>query len=465
MPNISVAENKSAIYDVASHGDYHVFSFKEKFFFYDINNMNIYEINESLFYKLITNRNDSDLFQNLLKSLHINTQMEFNKRVYSRGVMTISLNVAQVCNLSCVYCYGIDGEYGTKGKMKEDTAFKSVDFLMDQSKADASVSIHFFGGEPLLNFPLMKKVVDYSIEQGRLKNKKITFSITTNGTKFSDEVNTFLNRYNFGVIVSFDGDEEVQDKNRPFKNGKGSFSSIKPKIEKFLKSRNGNASARATVTNHSHNLKELKDGLKSMGFKTASATVATLSGFAIENRSVGNLNENQKVNILLESDNEAVAILNAIKNRDNSTLADISDSRIFNHIKQLWQKEKLYFSCGVGRGLLAISVTGDIYPCHRFVGNDDFKMGNIETYDSNTANKYSESYTQSHPVCSQCWAKYHCGGGGCIHDNYTTKGAIDNINTDHCTRLKNQLKNAAYVYSFLDAADKEFIFKSGNRRM
>lgn len=455
MPNISVTENEPATYDVASHGDFHVFSFKEKYFFYDINNMNAYEINETLFYRLISNRQDSDLFERLKLSLQVKAHAH-EKQLYSQGVMTISLNVAQVCNLSCVYCYGIDGEYGTKGKMNDETGFKSVDFLIDKSKEQA-VSIHFFGGEPLLNFPLMKKVVNYSIQQATLRDKNIDFSITTNGTKFSDEVNAFLNEHKFDVIVSFDGDEDMQDKNRPFKNGGGSYSSIRPKIEKFLKSRDGNASARATVTNHSHDLKALKKGLKEMGFKHAGATVATLSEFAMENRPVINLNESQKTNLLLEVDNEAINILSAIKKRDLASLTELSDSTVLRYLQQLYHKQKRHFPCGVGRGLLAISITGDIYPCHRFVGNDEFKMGNIENYDESAAKGYSESYTQTHPVCSQCWAKYHCGGAGCIHDNYVTKGGVDNINVDHCTRLKNDLKNAIFIYSELDDSDKQFL--------
>jgi len=458
MPNTSVEENNATVYDVASHGDYHVFSFHEKFFFYDINNMNIYQINETLYYKLNTNRSGSDLFDNLLTSLRVKADTSLIKQTYSRGVMSISLNVAQVCNLSCVYCYGVDGEYGTKGKMNEETAFTSVDFLMSQSKTDASITIHFFGGEPLLNFPLMKKVVSYSIDQAKIKNRRLAFSITTNGTRFSDDVNAFLNEHQFNVIVSFDGDEDIQDKNRPFKNGKGSFATTKPKIERFLQSRNGNASARATVTNHSHDLTDLKKRLKSMGFRYAGATVATLSEFAVENRPVTNIDEQQKFNLLLESDNEATELLKAIKNRDTIYLKDLSDSKVLSHVKELHFKQKSYFSCGVGRGLLAISITGDIYPCHRFVGNDDFKMGNIKNYDSSSASKYEESYTQKHPVCSNCWAKFHCGGAGCIHDNYVTMGGVNNINTDHCTRLKNDLKNAVYIFSELDKTDREFLF-------
>lgn len=457
MPSVSIAENSEQVYDVASHGDFHVFSFKEKFFLYDVFNMNAYEINEKLYFKLAQNREDSEFFKSLLSTLQINQKNRaVGKKSYNHGVGTISLNVAQVCNLSCVYCYGVDGEYGTKGKMNEPTAYKSVDFLISESKSP-NISIHFFGGEPLLNFPLMKKVVDYSLKQAELKGKRIEFSITTNGTKFSKEVNNFLNTHDFNVIVSFDGDESMQDKNRPFKNGGGSYSVIKPKIEEFLKSRNGNATARATVTNHSYDLKALRGQLKKMGFNTAGATVATLSEFATENRPVDHLSKEQKINLLLESDNETEEILNGIKNRDLTVLSDLSDSTVLIHVQELKHKQKKFFPCGVGRGLLAISITGDIYPCHRFVGDDKFKMGHIDTYDGTSANQYAQSHTQTHPVCSKCWAKYHCGGLGCIHDNYITKGAIDNINTDHCTSLKNDLKNAIYIFSSLTKADREFL--------
>ncbi|MBS1633438.1 MAG: 4Fe-4S cluster-binding domain-containing protein [Bacteroidetes bacterium] len=463
MPNDVFLENNCQIYDVASHGDFHVFSFKEKYFFYDINNMNVYEIGERLYYKLASEKKTSELFSQLLASLKISKNTHNKVPIYSDGVAIISLNVAQVCNLSCVYCYGVDGEYGTKGKMTEETALTSVDFFINQLKNGEPIAIQFFGGEPLLNFQLIKKVVAYTKEQANLKKRNVSFSITTNGSKFSEEVNAFLNKHDFSVIVSFDGDENIQDKNRPFRTGKGSYSTLKPKIEQFLKSRGGNAFARATVTNHSHNLLELKQRLKAMGFKHAGATVATLSEFAIKNKTVNHIDEEQKLNLLEKSDNEGGELIKAIKNRDVYTLKDLSDSKVVLHISQLLQKKKTYFPCGVGRGLVGISIKGDIYPCHRFVGNDDFKMGNVATYDGQSAKKYAESYTQTHPVCSQCWAKYHCGGGGCLHDNYVMKGAIDNINLDHCTRLKNDLKNAIYIFSFLNLSDKEFLHKSSKR--
>ncbi|MCB0743230.1 MAG: 4Fe-4S cluster-binding domain-containing protein, partial [Ignavibacteriae bacterium] len=446
-------------YDVASHGDYHLFSFKNKHFIYDIESVNIFEIEED-FYTLLKNE-DVEFLKDFLKELpdeYFKNKLSIPDRGESEPLTNISLNVAQVCNLSCVYCYAVDGEYGLKGKMRHPIAKKSVDFLIEESKNAKNISITFFGGEPLLNIPVLKETVEYALKKAEENNKRISFSITTNGTKFDKDINAFLNKHKFSVTVSFDGDRETQDANRPFRGGKGSFDKTLPKIQEFLKSRNGNATARATVTNHTTDLKHLKNELKRYGFKRAAATVATVSEYANKERGVKSINiHDEEMQKIFESEDfEALNILNAIKERKN--ISEFSNSKIFSFLFQLKKKNKKTSFCGAGRKMVGISINGDVYPCHRFVGEAKFKLGNISDFDSDTRKKYSDSYTQKHPVCSKCWAKYHCGGAGCIQDNEVMMGDVNNINTRHCTQLKHQLKHAINIFSKMDEDDMNHTF-------
>jgi uncharacterized protein len=455
--NLELREMKAEPqYDVASHGDYHLFSFHEKYYVYDIERMNVLEISQSLFNKLEILGAEAIGYL-AAKIAPARGRQQQVPEVVAQSLNYISLNVAQVCNLSCVYCYGVDGEYGTKGKMKEEVAFQSVDFLIKESQGLKNISIGFFGGEPLLNFSLMQKVVIYAREASKKAGKTVSFSITTNGTKFNDEINTYLNANNFSVIVSFDGDEEAQNKNRPFRGGKNSYAETKPKIEEFLKTRNGKATARATITNHTTDLSDIKQKLLDMGFNKANATVATLSDHALSNRSVSKVEGDQLQHIQRAYEKEAVEILAAIRKRDLPR--SLNDSKIMNYLRQMKSKHKNYHPCGVGRKMVGISITGDVYPCHRFVGDDKFKLGNVKDFQTESRAMYSKSYTQSHPVCSRCWAKYQCGGGGCIQDNEVMMGSVNNINTRHCSELKHQVKLAIDIYNQLDVEDRNFVFQ------
>jgi uncharacterized protein len=260
------------------------------------------------------------------------------------------------------------------------------------------------------------------------------------------------------VIVSFDGDEEAQNKNRPFRGGRNSYAETKPKIEKFLASRKGKATARATITNHTTDLKGIRDKLLDMGFHKANATVATLSDYALTNREVNKVEGQQIYNINQAYEQEADEIYDAIKQRHISKA--LRESKVMRFLTQLKAKNKSYHPCGVGRKMVGIAITGDVYPCHRFVGVDKFKLGNVKDFDTDSRAQYSKSYTQSHPVCSRCWAKYQCGGGGCIQDNEVMMGNVDKVNTRHCSELKYQVKLAIDLYNKLNTEERNFVFQS-----
>jgi|GEM_PF-887045 len=422
-------------------------------------------------------------------------------------VATISLNVAQLCNLSCIYCYGVDGEYGEKGLMKGDTAFEAVDWLFEQSMDYPDLTIQFFGGEPLLNFSQVKKVVAYANEKAAAAGKNMHFSMTTNGTMFTDEINKFLNDNNFAMMVSFDGNAEMQNKNRPFKGGQGSYEVAQKRIRKFLASRDAKATiARATITGNNTDLEEVRRSLVDLGFKSASAIQVTMPNSSIfpeeekkrlqkekgkpsscatkggcgskiaeapkSNTSFEvkldtsslKMPKLKKAKILEQTDsqihaNEFERIMADIKFRAIDTLdkikkrKNIPDKFILDLIHRLYNKKPLFYFCGGGRTYMSVSVSGDIYPCHRMVGQKDKKIGHIRDWDPAQQKPYIHNYGMGHEKCSGCFARFFCGGG-CFQESIENNGSMAEPHDEWCQQMRSSLEHAIVIYDNLDIFDK-----------
>lgn len=493
--------------------EFHKFKYKGQIYVYNVNQIKGYRINEPLAQQIDQLRQKAeftqeDLAPELVDALHKLSLLRSKsapkitkfKLPERTPVFGISLNVAQLCNLSCIYCYGVDGEYGEKGLMKEETAFTAIDWLIENSLDLPQVSITFFGGEPLLNFGLIKKVVEYAKKRCAEHNKEPFFNMTTNGTLLTDEINQFINENNFSVMVSFDGEPEMQNKNRPFKGGKGSYKIARERVRKFLKSRNGNAKARATVTGHNTDLKKVRQALIEVGFKTVDAIPVVLpessvfpdgrqrkettqspgcvstscsssgdlnpssknlsTSFAVKfvgelaktakilNQEESHIQETEYERMLKDLETLAEDTLKQIKNREH-----IYDRTILDVIKRLHNPTpKLYF-CGGGRTYYGISISGDIYPCHRMVGQKDKVLGNLKNWDPSVQKPYIENYGMSHPKCRRCFARYQCGGG-CFHDSLETNGSMAEPNHHYCQQMRKKLELAIAVTDQLDIFDK-----------
>jgi len=408
--------------------EFHKFAYKGNIYLFLVEDMKAFRINKILSQEIdklnkLKNINSNDLDQELtiaLKTLNL-LPNNFNKETDTNNnknkidpdaipIKSISLNVAQICNMRCIYCYGSDGEYGEKGLVKEATAFQAIDWLIKKSLDAKDISIIFFGGEPLLNFRLIKKVVNYAKRKAKNVNKTVHFSITTNGTLFNDRINKFLNKNKFSVTISFDGDAKIQNKNRPLKNGIDSYEYTKPLIENFLKSRKGNATGRATITRYFEDLSTIRKTLVEIGFKRYSLT--PVSGSVDSDYYLCPDNERK---ILIDLQTQADEITDLIKNRES-----IKSKLLLSYLKILRTREKKQYSCGAGKGLGAISINGDVYPCHRFVGIDSFKMGNVNGNNLLNREKFLLDNVFDRKQCNTCWARYFCGGG-CYHENLVKK--------------------------------------------
>ena len=367
-------------------------------------------------------------------------------------IVNAAFFLTQSCNLRCVYCYGEGGEYGHKGNMEEKTAFQAVDWLIDQSGKAKKIHIGFFGGEPFLNFPLMQKIVDYARKRTHEVGKKVDFHATTNGTLLDEKQINFIQDQDISVMISFDGPEEIQDAQRAFAGGKGSYNFIVPKIKNLLAVRpqtRGHA-----VLMEGTDPQKVKEALKEIGFAESSITPASdcmLTCEAKNPKSGRNLH-----NAFEFLEQEADRWLTGIKARDSRALKQLKNSsELYVGLLCFSHNSKRYFPCGAGLGLTGISSVGDVYLCHRFVGMDEYKLGNIfdKHIDRDAYLKSPISFVQE---CSICPARYYCAGS-CRYDNAASTGSVFKPSEEMCRLRRLEFELSAYLSSRLDEADLAFL--------
>lgn len=425
-------------------------------YIFDSTSFRAYEIVEQMYNDIMDK--DQEYISEVLAKYATSEQVTPPRPTVPETLSSVSINIAQVCNLSCIYCYAGDGEYGMKGKMTLTLAKKCIDFLIKESGNTKEIHVTFFGGEPLMNKPVLKATTLYAIEKSAEVGKKVTFSITTNGTLFGPDIDGFLNEHNFSVTISFDGDKRMQDKNRPFVGGKGSFDKILPLVRNFLRSRNGGATARATVTDKDTDVTVIKNTLHQYGFRRAHAVMATVSDTARDVRGVETIDMEDVAmkSVYTSLDQEAEQIIATIKQREPFS-HELRMGKVYASLMHLFHKRRRTNFCGTGRRMLAIAVNGDIYPCHRFVGDENFKMGNIRNFDSAKRLEYTERFVYTHSECSKCWARFFCGGGGCIQDNLIMMKDVETVNPRYCAEVEYYTKHAIRIIANLNNEDLRFL--------
>jgi uncharacterized protein len=321
----------------------------------------------------------------------------------------LSLAVAQKCNLACVYCYAGQGDFGGPAKnMTWATARKAVDRLIDSAAPGARLNLAFLGGEPLVNRPVLRAATDYAAKRGRERGVRIGFSITTNGTLLTEEDADFFERYAFAVTVSLDGVREVHDRQRPFKHGGGTFDRIMERVGPLLvRQRNMQVSVRATVTPGQGKLRESLDDLLTRGFHSV--------GFAPVLRSpdgAGEFGGDELAGLL-----EAMIDCGLECERRLLRGERYAFSNLMNALHEIHRGTHRPYPCGAGAGYLGVSADGELAACHRFVGDEEGRMGNVaEGIDREAQNRWlAERHVHSQSPCGGCWARYLCSGG-CHHE-------------------------------------------------
>ena len=371
---------------------------------------------------------------------------DFKKR--PTVVKALCLHIAHDCNLACKYCFAEEGEYhGRRALMSFEVGKAALDFLIANSGSRRNLEVDFFGGEPTLNFQVVKDLVAYGREQEKLHNKNFRFTLTTNGVLLSDEIMEFANKEMANVVLSIDGRKEVNDNMRPFRGGQGSYDVIVPKFLKFAESRNQeNYYVRGTFTHH--NLDFSKDvlHLADLGFKQISVEPVV----AKETESYA-IKEEDLPRLLEEYDILAAEMAKRKKEGNPFTffhfMIDLEGGPCV---------AKRLSGCGSGTEYLAVTPWGDFYPCHQFVGNEDFCMGNVKTGITRTdiRDSFKSCNVYAKEKCRECFARFYCSGG-CAANSYNFHGDIHNAYSIGCELEKKRVECAIMLKAAEAFSDSE----------
>ncbi len=370
-------------------------------------------------------------------------------------LQTLVINLTNQCNLSCQYCYeyGEDKVATPEGKpkfMELETAKQSVDFLFQEAAERKSVHITFFGGETLMNFPLLKQIVDYSRAEADKRAVAIDYSMTTNATLLRPEIIEYLTANAIGVTVSMDGPKELNDQLRVFANGKGSYDVIVPKVKELLKQHTTRPiAARVTLTSGVtdvigifHHLKH-EIGFHEVGFAPVTTSPDRL--YAIGEKGLDQ--------VLAQFEQLAYEYRDYALRGELHGFSNVSDT-----LSELHQGISKSHPCGAGLGLMGVGPSGDISPCHRFVDSDEHKLGHVS--EGIDAAKQQEFLTKGHIHakydCHTCWARPVCAGG-CYHEAFVRYGDTGHANLHYCDWIRGWTDLCLKIYGEIATHNPGFL--------
>ena len=362
--------------------------------------------------------------------------IDFKKR--PTVVKALCLHIAHDCNLACRYCFAEEGEYhGRRALMSYETGKAALDFLIANSGSRRNLEVDFFGGEPLMNFEVVKQLVAYGREQEKLHDKHFRFTLTTNGVLLNDDIMEFANREMDNVVLSIDGRKEVHYHMRPFRKGAGSYDLIVPKFQKFAESRNQEKYyVRGTYTHFNTDFSKDVLHLADLGFKQISVepvVAEETDDYAIK--------EEDLPVLFKEYDDLAAEMVRRNKAGNG-----------FNFFHFMIDLEggpcvyKRLSGCGSGTEYLAVTPWGDLYPCHQFVGNEKFLMGNVHDGVVNTGlqEEFKCCNVYAKEKCRDCFARFYCSGG-CAANAYNFHGDILKTYETGCELQKKRVECAIMI--------------------
>ncbi len=368
--------------------------------------------------------------------------IDFKKR--KTVVKALCLHIAHDCNLGCRYCFAEEGEYhGRRALMSLEVGKQALDFLVANSGNRRNLEVDFFGGEPTMNFDVVKELVRYGRSLEGPHNKNFRFTLTTNGVLLNDDIMEFANQEMANVVLSIDGRKEVNDYMRPTRNGKGSYDLIVPKFQKFAELRNQtNYYVRGTFTHHNLDFSEDVIHLADLGFKQISVEPVVAppeESYAIR--------EEDLPQLLEEYDKLAKEIIKREK--------EGRGFNFFHFMIDLTQGPcvaKRLSGCGSGTEYLAVTPWGDLYPCHQFVGMDEFKLGDV--WQGVRAEEIRDEFklcnVYAKEKCRNCFARFYCSGG-CAANSYNFHGSILDAYDIGCELQKKRIECAIMIKAALAA--------------
>ncbi len=357
------------------------------------------------------------------------------KRKTAGVVKALCLHVAHTCNLNCAYCFASQGKYqGDRALMSFEVGKQALDFLIANSGTRTNLEVDFFGGEPLMNFDVVKELVAYAREREKETGKNFRFTLTTNGVLIDDDVIDFANKEMSNVVLSLDGRKEIHDRYRVDYAGNGSFDKIVPKFQKLVEARGGkNYYMRGTFTHANPDfLKDIEQMLE-LGF-----TELSMEPVVCAEDDPSALTK-EDLPIVLEQ-YEKLAELMLKRHREGKPFT------FYHYMIDLKGGPCIYkrvSGCGSGTEYMAVTPWGDLYPCHQFVGEEKFKLGNVWDGVQNTAvqDEFFACNVYARPECKDCWAKLYCSGG-CAANAYHATGAVTGVYKYGCDLFRKRMECA-----------------------
>ncbi len=353
-------------------------------------------------------------------------------------IKALCIHIAHTCNLNCSYCFASQGKYhGDRAMMSIEVGKRALDFLVENSGSRHNLEVDFFGGEPLMNFDVVKQMVEYARSIEKKYNKNFRFTLTTNGMLIDDDVIEFANREMSNVVLSLDGRKEIHDRYRVDYTGKGSWETIVPKFQKLVESRGGkNYYMRGTFTHANPDfLNDIKQMLD-LGFTELSMEPVVCA----DDDPSALISED--LPIVLEQYEKLAELM---RERDKAG----KPFTFYHYMIDLTGGPCIYkriSGCGSGTEYMAVTPWGDLYPCHQFVGEEKFKLGDIWNGVTNpeTVEEFASCNVYARPECHDCWAKLYCSGG-CAANAYHSTGSIKGVYKYGCELFKKRMECAIAV--------------------
>lgn len=429
----------------------HTFNFDDKYYMFDNVSSTLLECDEKvhLFLKGELEKLSSDELAEITSEIeelkNSGLILKEESKVVppkSEHVKALCLHICHDCNLRCEYCFASEGTFkGEREYMSEEVGLKAVDFLIANSGNRKILEMDFFGGEPLMNLDVVKKVVEYAKEQGKKNGKTFLFTMTTNAVLLDDSTIDYLNEEMENVVLSLDGRKETHDKIRKTRNGKGSFDIIIDNIRKFV-ARRGNKSyyIRGTFTKENLNFKDDVLFMADNGFKEISLEPVVLD----------------KCHRLFIGEKDLPQIKEEYKSLAREYIKRKQDGNGFNFFHFAIDLEggpcisKRINACGAGNEYFSVTPKGEIFPCHQFADNRNYLMGNVfdGKIDENIRKVFKEANLYTKEKCKDCFAKYHCSGG-CCANNVNFNGDINKPYEITCEMMKTRIECALHILATL----------------
>ena len=353
-------------------------------------------------------------------------------------VKALCLHVAHTCNLNCSYCFASQGKYhGERAMMSFEVGKRALDFLIENSGTRKNLEVDFFGGEPLMNFQVVKDLVAYARSIEQEKGKRFRFTLTTNGVLVDDDVIEWANQECSNVVLSLDGRKEVHDRFRVDYAGNGSWEKIVPKFQKFVQARGGkDYYMRGTFTHNNPDfLKDIQKmldlGFTELSMEPVVCAAGDPSALTEEDLPIVMEQYEKLAELMLERDREGRPFT------------------FYHYMIDLTGGPCIYkriSGCGSGTEYMAVTPWGDLYPCHQFVGEERFRLGNIWDGVTNTEvqGEFAACNVYAHPECRDCWARLYCSGG-CAANAYHATGSVTGVYEYGCKLFRKRMECAIMV--------------------